>query len=260
MARFNGNQFENYSSNTGGKFFSLKDDKEVAQVRFLYNGIEDITGIAVHEIQVNGNRRYVSCLREYNEPVDNCPLCQQGSKVIPKLYIPLLVYPQNGEPEVQLWERGKAMYNRLSSLASRYQPLCGTLFEIERNGKRGEQTTKYEIYPIETDNCTLEQIINPEEITDPVGTIILDKNYDEIVNFLNTGNFDNGNSNDSYRPRGQQTNVQQNSYQPQRQSQQPYTQHSYQPQQQPVNNVNHVQGGQQSRFANRGSRNSGDVF
>lgn len=249
MVRFSGNQFDNYSPTQSGSYFSLKDDKDVAQVRFLYNGIEDITGIAVHEVEVNGSRRYVSCLRAYNEPVENCPLCQQGSKVVAKLYIPLLVYPQNGQPQIQLWERGKAMYAKLSSLAARYQPLCGTIFEIERNGKKGDTGTTYEIYPIETDNMSLDQLVDPNEITDPLGTIILDKNYDEIVNFLNTGNFDEP---QQYRPRGQQV----------RQSSQQQSQQSFYS----TNVVQHQQDPQptqqrQSRFGGRNNRrNNGDVF
>lgn len=256
MARFSGNQFDNYSPSQSGSYFSLKDDKDVAQVRFLYNGIEDITGIAVHEVQINGNKRYVSCLRAYNEPVENCPLCQEGLKVMAKLYIPLLVYPQNGQPQIQLWERGKNMYAKLSSLAARYQPLCGTIFEIERNGKKGDTNTKYEIYPIETDNMSLDQIVDPNEIPDPLGTIILDKNYDEIVNFLNTGNFDEP---QQYRPRGQQ--VRQNN---QQQSQQQfYSTNVVQHQQDPQPTQQRAQPTQQrqSRFGGRNSRrNNGDVF
>lgn len=251
MARFNGNDFENYSSNTGGKFFSLKDDKDVAQVRFLYNGIEDITGIAVHQVEVGGNKRYVSCLRLYNEPVENCPLCQENFKITAKLYIPLLVYPQNGKPEIQLWERGKAMYSRLSSLAARYQPLSGTVFEIERNGRKGDQKTTYEIYPIETGSERVEDLVDPSEIPDPLGTIILDKNYDELVDFLNTGNFPQEGNNQQYRPRGQQ---------PQQYNEPVHQQDSQIPQRGQVNRgQQHQQRGQQSRFAGR-RNNPGDVF
>ena len=253
MARFNGKDFDNYSSNTGGSYFSLKDDKDVAQVRFLYNGIEDITGIAVHEIEVNGNKRYISCLREYNEHVENCPLCATGSKVIAKLYIPLLVYPQNGQPEIQLWERGKQMYGKLSSLAARYQPLSGTIFEIERNGRKGDTSTTYEIYPIETDGKTIQDLVNPEEIVDPLGKIVLNKNYDEIEHYLNTGNFEE--QNNSYRPRNQQSQTygQQQNYSPRRNNVQ---------NEQSVQNNRGGYGQQQnrSRFTGRNNRNNGDVF
>ena len=37
MARFNVNEVENYGGQGGGGFFSLKNDKDVATVRFMYN-------------------------------------------------------------------------------------------------------------------------------------------------------------------------------------------------------------------------------
>ena len=39
MAKFTVDQAENYGGQGGGGFFSLKNDKEVAHVRFLYSGI-----------------------------------------------------------------------------------------------------------------------------------------------------------------------------------------------------------------------------
>lgn len=208
MARFSGSDISNYG-NSSSSYFSLKNDKDIAQVRFLYDTVEDVVGYSVHEIEVNGNKRYVNCLRAYNEPIDNCPLCSKGSKIIAKLYIPLLVYNLNGKPEVQLWERGKNWWSKLSSIGSRYNPICGTVFEIERNGKAGDTQTTYETYPIEqNDGTTLAQIKEEFEITDPSGTIILDKDYDEIIHYLETGNFpetETSQSQETFRPRGQQT-------------------------------------------------------
>ena len=75
MATFDVNTADNYGGSGGGSFFSLKDDKDTAQVRFMYNSLEDVVGYAVHEIEVGGKKRYINCLREYNQPVDDCPLC-----------------------------------------------------------------------------------------------------------------------------------------------------------------------------------------
>ena len=36
MAEFSMNEADNYGGNGGGSFFTLKDDKDKARVRFLY--------------------------------------------------------------------------------------------------------------------------------------------------------------------------------------------------------------------------------
>ena len=87
MARFNAQEADNYGGQGGGGFFSLKNDKDVATVRFMYNAIEDVEGFAVHEIEVDGRKRYVNCLRDYNQPVDDCPLCAAKQRVIAKVFV-----------------------------------------------------------------------------------------------------------------------------------------------------------------------------
>ena len=73
MARFNTETAEHYGGNGGAGYFSLKNDKDVAQVRFMYNSIDDVEGYAVHQVEIDGKKRYVNCLREYNQPIDTCP-------------------------------------------------------------------------------------------------------------------------------------------------------------------------------------------
>lgn len=136
MAKFSVNDAENYGGNGGGNFFSLKNDKDVATVRFMYNTIEDVEGYAVHEVEVDGKKRYVNCLRSYNEPVDKCPLCTARYKVLAKLFV--MLYDVDAE-EVKVWDRGKTFFSKLSSLCARYNPLVSTPFEIERNGKKAIQ-------------------------------------------------------------------------------------------------------------------------
>lgn len=183
MAKFNMNDADNYGGNTNGSFFSLKNDKDTATVRFLYNGIEDVEGYAVHEIEVDGKKRYVNCLRSYNEPVDNCPLCAARYKVLAKLFV--MLYDVDAQ-EIKVWDRGKTFFSKLSSLCARYTPLVGTQFEIERNGKKGDTKTTYETYPLDSDETRLEDL---PEIPELLGTLILDKSYDELQTFLDCGSF-----------------------------------------------------------------------
>ena len=187
MAKFSVNDVENYGGNGGGNFFSLKNDKDVATVRFMYNTIEDVEGYAVHEVEVDGKKRYVNCLRSYNEPVDKCPLCAARYKVLAKLFV--MLYDVDAE-EVKVWDRGKTFFSKLSSLCARYNPLVSTPFEIERNGKKGDTKTTYETYALDTDETKLEDL---PEIPELLGTLILDKTAEELNYFLDNGVFPGSN-------------------------------------------------------------------
>lgn len=182
MATFNMNDADNYGGNSGGSFFTLKDDRDKARVRFLYGGVEDVKGYAVHRVKVGDKERYVNCLRAYNEPLDKCPFCAAQIKVTPRLFLNVFNEDAN---EVQIWERSKAYFPRIASLSSRYNPLYNEIIEIERSGKKGDMQTTYEFYPIENVPTNLDDY----EVTDPIGTIILDKSYDEMNEYLDTGSF-----------------------------------------------------------------------
>ena len=186
MGRFNYQDSDNYG-NSSSNFFSLKDDGDIARVRFMYNDLNDVTGYAVHEIEVDGNKRYVNCLRNYNEPKSKCPCCANDYMQRAKLYVPLYNVDTK---EVQLWERGKKFLGKLQSICTRYarqdSPLVNHVFEIERHGKKGDTQTTYEIYEVASDGTTLQDL---PEVIEPLGNIILDKSYDELDSYVRTGSF-----------------------------------------------------------------------
>lgn len=193
MARFNHKEADNYSTNTGNgaSFFSLKDDKDVAKVILLYESVEDVDGFAVHRHIVNDSQyeRNINCLREYNEPVDNCPFCQNMDKLYTKVYVTL--YNLDTQ-QVEVWERSKNIFGKLSSLNSRYGELFNNVFEIERSGKKGDMKTTYEFYQTKSlDFESLDEVLEEYNIEIPkiLGTFIIDKNYGECVEFLETGEF-----------------------------------------------------------------------
>lgn len=185
MSRFNVNEADNYGQAGRGTFFSLRDDKDTAHVRMLYRSIDDVEGYAVHQIETaDGKKRYVNCLRNYNDPIDKCPFCAANMKVIPKLFIKL--YNEDAQ-ECQVWERGKSFFQRISSLSSRYNPLCNEVIEVERNGKKGDMKTTYEFYPLENSPIDLDD--EKYDCPEPLGTIILDKTADEMNKYLEVGDF-----------------------------------------------------------------------
>ena len=158
MARFTADEAENYGSSGSGGFFSLKNDKEVKKVRLLYNRVEDIEGVSVHKVQVGDSEHYVNCLRNYNDPVDVCPFCAAKLAVQARLIIPLY---NIDDDKVQIWDRGKTMFGKLTSLCSRYatkRNLVNNVFEVERNGKPKDQKTTYEFYQIDADDTEIEDL------------------------------------------------------------------------------------------------------
>lgn len=185
MARFGVADADKYGGQGGAGYFSLKDDGDVAQVRFLFDSIEDVEGFAVHEVELDGKKRYVNCLKEYGQPVDVCPFCAAKMFTQVKYFIPLYNEEQG---KIQTWERGKQFGKKLSSLCARYPHLVSHLFEIERNGKSGDQKTTYEVYPVDGgEPASLEDFDVPEVL----GTLVLDKSADELQFYLDNGCFPN---------------------------------------------------------------------
>ncbi len=186
MARFTYDEVDNYGGNGGGGFFSLSNDGDVAKVRFMYNKLEDVEGVAVHQIEIDGKKRYVNCLREYGHPVDDCPFCKSGSFVQAKLFIPL-VDIESGQ--VKIWERGKKFFGKIAGICSRYaskEDLVSHIFEVERHGKKGDTQTTYEVYEVESDGTTLEDLPEAPQV---IGGLVLDKSKEEMQYFLDYGEF-----------------------------------------------------------------------
>jgi len=189
MGRVNFADVNNYGNNNGGGgFFSLKNDKDVARVRFMLENEDDLNNIAyaVHRVKIGDSERNVSCLRAYNEPVSKCPFCQDLGPSTLKFYIPL--YNEDDE-EVQMWERGKTFASKLSGIMSRYgskTPLVNHIFEIERNGEKGDMKTTYEAYEVDKDETALADL---PEIPEVIGRYILDKSEDDMNYYLEEDEF-----------------------------------------------------------------------
>lgn len=201
MARVTVDNVDKYETRHNAEFFKLENDGDSAVVRFILDKPDDVDVLAVHEIPVPNSqfRRKVSCLKnEPTEPNDVCPLCAAGYTTSLSVYIQMYVYEQdeNGyytkAPKQVIWERGKSYLKKLISLGNRYcargKRFIDTVFEIERSGVKGDTKTTYEIYPM-TDQLEPNECPIPTEINkvDPLGTIVLDKSFDELDTFVTTG-------------------------------------------------------------------------
>lgn len=181
MARFSVGEVDNYKVQGASDYFSLANDKDYEEVRLMYNDMEDVQLYSVHEIEVNGKTVKVNCLREYDQPLSDCPLCAAGNKLQVKMWVPLYLTRTS---EVKVWERGRTFVSKLESAARRHNPLVSARFEIERNGKKGDQQTTYELMFVEKDGTQLQDLPPLPEIE---GTILKNLTKQQMQEYLQTG-------------------------------------------------------------------------
>ena len=182
MGRINANDADKYGSELSGEWFSLKNDHDKATIQFMYDNYDELDVFATHKIEVNGKDRHINCLREYGDPIENCPLCEAG--FVPKAAMFVLMY-QHEDNKVKIWERGKKFRQKLESLFNLYKPLSDYVFNIERLGKPNDKQTAYEVNYVPVDAYDLSDVERP----DLLGGIILDKDYGDLQYFLETGEF-----------------------------------------------------------------------
>lgn len=174
--------YKYFEENGGGggniSFFSLKNDRESTVVRFLHEGEDDLDWHIVHEVDIQGKRRKVKCTEE-----GDCPLCVAGNR--PQLKIFLQLIDQREPDKVKVWERGRTFIPVVMSFIQRYGSLCAQPVEIERLGKPRDTNTTYQLYPLEKDNKTLDQIgLKREQLASENGFILV-KNREDLQAIAN---------------------------------------------------------------------------
>lgn len=188
MGKVSMQDLDKYRGSGSGAFFSLKNDKDTAKVRFMISDTEDLNDyiFAVHGVKVPGSDypKDVNCLREYDDPVDDCPFCAANIPLNVKLYLPLY---DVDDDSVKVWGRGKKFISKMTSLCTRYKNLVSHTFDIERNGEKGDQRTTYEIYEVDSDDTELEDLPDVPEILGD--KFLLDKSAEEMELYLETGSF-----------------------------------------------------------------------
>ena len=188
MARITNEQADKYYSGGSSEWFQLKNDGDVARVQFMFDSIEDIPTFSTHRIKLGDKERQVDCLRMPGDPIEKCPLCEAG---IPARAARFVIMYQLDDQKVKLWERGRQFISKLQGLINRYSPLGEHVFEIERHGRAGDQSTKYEIYPV--DNVQAEDVSQMDK-PELEGSLVLQKSVDEMNEYLETGEFPSGDS------------------------------------------------------------------
>lgn len=210
MARITSEQADKYYSGGSSEWFQLKNDGDVARVQFMFDSIEDIPTFSTHRIKLGDKERQVDCLRMPGDPIDKCPLCEAG---IPAKAARFVVMYQLDDNKVKIWERGRQFISKLQGLINRYSPLSAHVFEIERHGRAGDQSTKYEIYPVDS--------VQPEDLSqleqpELEGSLVLQKTAEEMEQYLDTGEFPSTQDAEPVRRRAQSS--QSAGYTPRRQT------------------------------------------
>ena len=200
MAKFNYQDFQqNDQGNFGQRpqvgFFGLKNNKDEAIVRFAFDTPDELEFVTVHNVSVNGRYRKANCIRELNESVDKCPLCQAGVPLQQRVFLKLIQYDldnrdANGKPAYapKVWERSAGFARVLGNLVNNYGNLSDNVFKIVRNGGAGDMKTTYDIM------VCMPQVYNPEMYVKDfsafdnysvIGTIVIDEDYDGLVKIQN---------------------------------------------------------------------------
>lgn len=191
------------NSNNSGEykvgFFNINDGQE-AIVRFAINSVDDFEIYTVHPITMGQSsypNRRISCLRTNpkTDPINYCPLCAKGEKVQQRMYIKMIQYVnENGQivPKAVVWDRPAYSYApQIKSYLDNYGPLTNIVCKIVRHGSGLE--TKYDIIPNLNPQMFNEQLY-PKAFSDfenfnILGSMIMDKSFDDINQFIMTGQF-----------------------------------------------------------------------
>lgn len=186
MARARLEEASNYAGQGGAGFFQLKDDGDTAEVRFMYETIDDVQLDILHSVDTGKKnkygstvKQYVDCLRTYKDPVDACPFCREGKPQLARLIIPIYDINQN---KTLIWDRGRKYFKKFTKMSSRYPNLVSQVFEIERDGESGDKQTEYTFEAVgQPDDTTLADL---PPVPDLRKGYIWEKTADEMEYYL----------------------------------------------------------------------------
>lgn len=202
MAQVNFNDVD-FNSNSGNNsyrvgFFNLKNDGDEAVVRIMHDSVDTFEILTTHEIREDGKYRgRVNCLRNPREDLSKCPLCAANVPLNQRIYIHLIHYvpDQNGNiiPQAEVWERSVQYATRIKSYIDNYGPMSDVICKIIRHGKPGDQQTTYEIIPNLNKQVYRDDIYVKDnslfEGYSALGTVVQDRNFEELTAYLNTGHM-----------------------------------------------------------------------
>ena len=184
-----------YNEDKFGGLFLLRNDKDYADVIFLYQGVSDVLVADVHYIKSNEYSGYVHCCGK------GCPACAKGIRTQTKLFIPLYNI-QAGE--IQFFDRTMRFEPQLQQdVFSKYPNPSEYVFRITRNGAAGDVNTTYSIVAIGRNTFkSYAQILSENNATMPeyYSNVCRDLTSIELQRLLNDSDRPNNgfSANDDY--------------------------------------------------------------
>lgn len=194
MGRINYEDVDNYGSNSDSEFLQLKDDGDMVTAQLMIEDMEDVDIFACHQAVVgkwddgNDKTRFVSCLRNYDDPLDVCPMCAAGLKT---QVVMMLAMVDQKDRKIKIWNRGKTFIPKIKNFVNRWGDMTQKPVDIIRNGRRGDKKTTYDIQISPAKPIDISQYEKPEFL----GGYIMDKTADEMQEYLDTGSFPDSDNN-----------------------------------------------------------------
>lgn len=149
------------SEGGGSRYFSLKNDKDFAMVRLMYNSIDEISE-DIFAVHYTDDGKYECKRKNFADPITVCPLCQGGNK--PKAVVFLKLYNEDSK-EAQIWEKSYSWFNSslIPSLTEMLSDnpnknICQFPIKIVRNGAAGDMKTVYNLFCKNPDDTTLDKL------------------------------------------------------------------------------------------------------
>ena len=193
------------------KYFSLKDDKDFAYIRFAYATYEEflktVDIVDVHRIQDKDHKfpQAVACLREKGDPKEKCPLCAKGDdtekKVSTKVYLKVIEYVptekntnkftknEQGviEPTAKIWERPGTFVDDVLPYIEDGD--ATKLFKVVRNGVAGNTKTTYNLIPMQKEIYPDTLFVKDFSGFDDYKAPYVERTAEQMERYLETGYF-----------------------------------------------------------------------
>lgn len=180
------------SEGNGGSYFSLKNDKDFAMVRLMYDSIDQISD-DIYAVHYTDDGKFECKRKNFTDPITVCPLCKEGNK--PKAVVFLKLYNEDAK-QAQVWEKSYQWFNNnlVPSLTEVLNDnpnakIVSFPIKIVRNGASGDLKTVYNLFCKNPDSTTLEQLGEPAKT--PI------KDYDANAPVEDSSNNDSTNDDDS---------------------------------------------------------------
>lgn len=184
MAKITTEQARNLTNKSSSGFFNLKNDGDVARVKFMYDNVSEIETYAVHEVEVNGFIKHVDCLKDA-EGNGVCPFCDKGFKKVARTFFKLYNADKDA---VEVWDCGVKRAPLIENLLkmSQSEKLVNNCYEIIRHGKPRSTDTTYELIFKGADSTTLQDLPQAPSI---YGKYVWQKTAEDMEYFIAHNEF-----------------------------------------------------------------------